>query len=228
MTYNDNSKQIEGFVIQFLTEHPDFFCYHASLFCKLQLPRQRKNDERSLIELQNENLRSALTTLELKEEELLLREKKMTQTGQQEKIFELADDLLSCSEEVEYPAIALNFFKKHFAVKQGAIRLWGVKPNFSFLPFAEPLSQNVQAAIEAMPDIYAGPNEGPQIASWLHIPVEDTQSVLLAPLKNKRNKVCGMLCLTSDSPRTFSQADVDVFLLTSLKLTEAALARLMN
>lgn len=222
-----NSDHQVDMVLEYLHQHPDFFRHHPDVFCRLDLPRQNKEGERSWLECQNEVLRASLTTLEKKEEEAHLNVDH-SPNGQQAKILKLACCLLQCVNEIDLPQTALDFFKYTFSCQQGMLRLWGVKPNFSFLPFAEPLPHEIQQAISEMRGPYVGKNEGPQVAAWLNTSEEQTKAVLLSPLRKTDNSTFGMLCLASPNSKNFIGQRLNDFLSQTLSITQSAMMRLMD
>ena len=83
------------------------------------------------------------------------------------------------------------------------VRLWNVLPNFSFLDFASPVGQDIEQTISSMRGYYCGINEGDLVANWLQVPVEQTKSVLLVPLRRVQNEVFGFICLASSDIHHF-------------------------
>ena len=81
--------------------------------------------------------------------------------------------MLACHSQVEIPNLVLNFFISEFKAAHGLLRLWPVKPNFSFFPFAERLGPDVEAALGSIENFYLGENYGDEVAHWLKIDADE-------------------------------------------------------
>ena len=95
----DNQKAVR-FVIDYLTDNPDFFRRHPDVFSHMSFPRQNREGTRSIIECQNEVLRATLTTMEVREEENKLREKALSEAKDTESVLDLAISLLACEDNI--------------------------------------------------------------------------------------------------------------------------------
>ena len=126
---------VVDFVIDYLRANPDFFLRHPDLFLHLSLPGQAPHGSRSPAECQNEALKAALSSCQIREEERKLRESSHSSEAKSEEITRFATDLLACHSQVELPNLVLSFFISEFKAAHGLLRLWPVKPNFSFFPF---------------------------------------------------------------------------------------------
>lgn len=220
-------EQDQDFVVSFLKNHPDFFLRHPDLFLHINVPRQNREGNRSIVECQNEVLRATLTTYEMKEEELKLREQALNSSSDYDKLIRFAVELLSANAQVDLPNLVLNFFLTTFRASHGLVRLWPVKPNFSFFPFAERLGPGIENAVAEMQQPFAGENYGDEIAQWLKIDPVETRGVLILPLK-KDNRTIGMLCLCDPDETKFSRNLRPKFLTTAASVAEAALFPLIN
>ena len=105
----DNQKAVR-FVIDYLTDNPDFFRRHPDVFSHMSFPRQNREGTRSIIECQNEVLRATLTTMEVREEENKLREKALSEAKDTESVLDLAISLLACEDNIGLPDTALEFY----------------------------------------------------------------------------------------------------------------------
>ncbi len=228
MTSKEQVQKEAQFVCDYLLEHPDFFQSHPDLFVHMNFPRQNREGTRSILECQNEILRTSLTTMEVREEEFRIQEKLFRESKSMEPAFELAESLLKCRDDVMLPEIVLTFFKRNFKASHGLIRLWPVIPNYSFFPFSERLGREVEESVSAMTKPFAGENFGDDIAKWLRIDPVETRGVLLIPLKNSENVTFGLICLCDPHARKFTENYQDKLLDASVRLSEAALTRLIN
>lgn len=225
MNQNQNSAD---FIIDYLKSNPDFFQQHPEVFEFVNLPRQNKEGARSAVECQNEALRARLTAFEMKEEELKLREQALIDSADNDLFISLAIELLSCGSQVNLPDVILNFFMRSFRARHGLIRLWPVTPNFSFFAFAERLGAEVEEAIAAMGQPFAGENYGDEIAAWLKIDPVETRGVLILPLRRPNGQTFGMICLCDADETKFSRQVRPKFLETAAKLSQAALSPLIG
>lgn len=160
---------VVDFVIDYLRANPDFLLRHPELFLHLSLPGQAPDGSRTPAECQNEALKAALSSCQIKEEERRLRESSLSSDAKSEEIIRFATDLLACHSQVELPNLVLSFFISEFKAAHGLLRLWPVKPNFSFFPFAERLGPDVEAALDSIENFYLGENYGDEVAHWLKI-----------------------------------------------------------
>lgn len=203
----ENTKQTEfnpeAIVCDFLSQNPSFFLSHPEIFCRLEIPRQNRDRSRSIVDCQNELLRATLTTYEMHEQEIT--QKALTEPTYVEfqNLFEFVLKLLEATDDATLPYIVLDQYKKIFNTHLGMIRLWNVLPNFSFLDFAGPVGQDIEQTISSMSGYYCGINEGDLVANWLQVPVDQTKSVLLVPLRRVQNEVFGFICLASSDIHHF-------------------------
>lgn len=221
----DNQKAVR-FVIDYLTDNPDFFRRHPDVFSHMSFPRQNREGTRSIIECQNEVLRATLTTMEVREEENKLREKALSEAKDTESVLDLAISLLACEDNIGLPDTALEFFKNAFDASYGLIRLWPARPNFAFFPYAERLGPEIEESIAQMEGPFAGKNFGDEIAAWLKVDPSETRGVLLLPLKKQDGKVFGLICLCDPDEKKFSAAQREPFLRGASRVCGAALAPL--
>ncbi len=218
----------DDFVAEYLKCHPHYFSHRPDIFCKVIPPRQNREGTRSLLECQNEVLRSSLTTYELREEELRQREKELkTQRLEfSSAILDLAIALVSISKDYMIPETILEHFKKFFGVDKGVIRLWIYRSEFAGQPFTEPFSDEVESEISDMTDPFIGENSGSEIASWFGVPEDETKGVLLIPIQAPNGFTFGAICLTSKEIKPFKTQKAKDFLSQAIPLAQAALLRL--
>ena len=126
------NQTVVDFVIDYLRSNPDFFVRHPDLFLHLSLLGQSPDGGRTPAECQNEALKAALSSCRIREEERKLREATLNSEAKSEEIIRFATDLLACHSQVEIPNLVLSFFISEFKAAHGLLRLWPVKPNFSF------------------------------------------------------------------------------------------------
>ncbi len=216
------------FVSQYLLDNPDFFRRHPDVFTHMSLPRQNREGTRSIIECQNEVLRATLTTYEMREEELNARERQLLPKYVLQDLLTLSNKLLATEDLSDFPGLVLAFFKNFFNVPHGTVRLWDVKSDFAFLPFARPIGNELEASIDSMGSAYWGPNTGNQIAEWLLVDPQETSWTFLLPLRGSRNKAFGMICVACGHPCSKKHEDVDAFVRASYPIAQTALYRLTN
>lgn len=224
----DQNQNPVDFIVDYLKSNPDFFQRHADVFEHISIPRQNKEGGRSIVECQNEALRARLTTFEMREEELKLREQALLESGDCDLFINFAVELLSCISQVNLPDLVLNFFMKSYRARHGLIRLWPVTPNFSFFAFAERLGAEVEEAVAAMEQPFAGENYGDEIAAWLKIDPVETRGVLILPLRRSNGQTFGMICLCDADETKFSRQVRPKFLETAANLSQAALSPLIG
>ena len=91
------------FCHRYLRANPDFLLRHPELFLHLSLPGQAPDGSRTPAECQNEALKAALSSCQIKEEERRLRESSLSSDAKSEEIIRFATDLLACHSQVELP-----------------------------------------------------------------------------------------------------------------------------
>ena len=219
---------VVDFVIDYLRANPDFLLRHPELFLHLSLPGQAPDGSRTPAECQNEALKAALSSCQIKEEERRLRESSLSSDAKSEEIIRFATDLLACHSQVELPNLVLSFFISEFRAAHGLLRLWPVKANFSFFPFAERLGPDVEAALDSIENFYLGENYGDEVAHWLKIDPVETRGVLILPLRGHTGAVFGMICLCDADEKKFTQGTSPKFLKMAAKVAETALTPLIN
>ena len=202
--------------------------FRSELFLHLSLPGQAPDGSRTPAECQNEALKAALSSCQIKEEERRLRESSLSSDAKSEEIIRFATDLLACHSQVELPNLVLSFFISEFKAAHGLLRLWPVKPNFSFFPFAERLGPDVEAALDSIENFYLGENYGDEVAHWLKIDPVETRGVLILPLRGHTGAVFGMICLCDADEKKFTQGTSPKFLKMAAKVAETALTPLIN
>lgn len=226
--YKSNSSETESFVSDYLLNNPDYFRRHPQVFTHMSLPRQNRDGTRSVVECQNEVLRATLTTYEMREEELRIREKQILNQYSLQNMLTFATKLLSCDNLPGLPVLVLNFYKTYFGVSHGMIRLWDLSDTFSSCPFAKTIGAELESAIDAMGSPYWGINSGTQVAQWLSVDPKETVWVFILPLRGAANKAFGMVCLASGTKHDKKDEDINSFLTASYPVTQAALYKLTN
>lgn len=219
---------VVDFVIDYLRANPDFFMRHPDLFLHLRVPGQAPDGSRSPAECQNEALKAALSACQIREEEQKLRGSLLDSDEKSENIIRFATDLLACHSQVELPNLVLSFFISEFRAAHGLLRLWPVKANFSFFPFAERLGPDVEAALGSIENFYLGENYGDEVAHWLKIDPVETRGVLILPLRSHTGTVFGMICLCDADEKKFTRGTSPNYLKMAAKVAETALTPLIN
>jgi uncharacterized protein len=112
-------------------------------------------------------------------------------------------------------------------VPHGALRLWGVKPEFASLPQAAPVSDDVKRLASSMVAPFCGSNVGFEPAQWMAVEPAGVQSLAMLPLRvGASPEAFGLLVLGSPDKDRFQITMGTAFLARMAELASAALARL--
>ena len=123
------------------------------------------------------------------------------------------------------PVAGLEAMAHWFGLQDSAIRVWGVDPAFSSLPFAAPVDQSLLTFANGLKQPYCGPNHDFSVVNWLSRPVGSLAILALRVTPNA--PAFGLLVIGHESATHFS-ADKSTDLLAQLgQVFSAGLGRLL-
>ncbi|MCS6944932.1 MAG: DUF484 family protein [Sutterellaceae bacterium] len=212
-------------VARYLEAHPDFFATHPQLLDRLTVPHPHNGQAISLLERQALVLRERIRGLEAKLAELI-------RHGQEndaifEKLTRWTRALLAQEDEAALPTTLVAELQAAFSVPHCALRLWSVRPQFSGLPWTQPVAADVVRLADSMTAPYCGSNVGFDVAAWMSDDPAAVKSLAMLPLRvGAQRQTFGMLVLGSPDKDRFQITMGTAFLQRIGELASAALARL--
>jgi hypothetical protein len=215
----------EDDIAGYLANTPGFFDRHAELLASVQLTSPHGTRAVSLQERQVEMLRERIKGLER-------RFMDMVRAGNDNAGIARRMHLWTCAVLRANSALALHDelvegLKHQFMIPQVALRVWGVDGSDD-LPWAAPVSGDVQPFAASLTVPYCGLNAGFEAATWLSEPAP-VQSLAMVPLRRTPDsaRCFGLLVLGSPDALRY-QADMGTeFLDQVADIASAALARLL-
>lgn len=189
-------------VAQYLQEHPQFFNDHADLLADIQISHPQDDKVISLNERQVISLRERNRALQDKLLELISFGEENDAIG--EKMHRLSIALISVSNLDELLNALYFSLKEDFSVPLVAMRFWNI-PNAdqSKVEFT-PISEDVHAIAESLPQPYCGNHIANEITQWFGSDAEHLHSFAMIPLNTTRT--IGLLVLASpDSERFYPE-----------------------
>ncbi len=212
-------------VAQFLATHPDFFDRHPEALARIAVPHRPEGQAVSLVERQSQILRDRIRTLELRLAEMLRHGQENDAIA--DRIVRWARTLLSVSDPADLPRVALDELLAQFNVPYGALRVWGVAPQYAQLPCAQPVSDDIVRLASSMQAPFCGSNVGFEAAGWMASDPSAIRSLAMMPLRvGGAPEAFGLLALGSPDPDRFHITMGTAFLARIGELASAALARL--
>lgn len=212
-------------VAQFLAANPRFFDLHPEALAHLAIPQPHEGQAVSLVERQSQILREKIRTLELRLAEMLRHGQDNDAIA--ERIVHWARALLSVTDPTELPRAALDELLRQFNVPYGAVRVWGVAPQFAALDCAQPVSEDIVRLASSMQAPFCGSNVGFEAAGWMAADPAAIRSLAMMPLRKVGDATAfGLLALGSPDPDRFHITMGTAFLARIGELASAALARL--
>ncbi len=212
-------------VAQFLAANPDFFDLHPEALASVAIPHPHEGQAVSLVERQSQILREKIRTLELRLAEMLRHGQENEAIA--DRIVHWARTLLSVTEPAELPRAALDELLRQFNVPHGALRVWGVAPQYAALEYAQPVSDDIVRLAGSMQAPFCGSNVGFEAAGWMARDPAAIRSLAMIPLRiGSDARAFGMLALGSPDPDRFHITMGTAFLARIGELASAALARL--
>lgn len=135
--------------------------------------------------------------------------------------------LLAEADPTRLPQCVVDELLRLYAVPFGAVRLWGLKPEFAHLPAAAPVSDDVKRLAASMVAPFCGSNVGFEPVHWLDAGDGVVQSLAMLPLRvGASPEAFGLLVLGSPDKERFHITMGTAFLTRIGELASAALARL--
>lgn len=212
-------------VAQFLSQHPDFFDHHPEVLVNVAIPHPQGGHAVSLVERQSLILRERIKSLELRLAEMLRHGEENDAIA--DRIVHWARALLSQTDAAELPRTLLDELMRQFDVPFGALRLWGVAPQYASHEWAQPSGDDIVRLASSMQAPFCGSNVGFEAATWMAPDPANIRSLTMMPLRvGGDDRAFGMLALGSPDPDRFQITMGTAFLSRITELASAALARL--
>jgi len=212
-------------VAQFLTQHPDFFDLHPEVLVDVAVPHPQDGHAVSLVERQSLVLRERIKSLELRLADMLRHGEENDAIA--DRIVHWARALLTQSDPARLPATALDELMRQFNVPFGALRLWGVAPQYAGFEWSQPAGEDIVRLASSMQTPFCGSNVGFEAAAWMAADPAAVRSLAMMPLRVGGDaKAFGLLALGSPDPDRFQITMGTAFLSRITELASAALGRL--
>jgi uncharacterized protein YigA (DUF484 family) len=212
-------------VAQFLAANPDFFDRHPDALASVAVPHRHEGQAVSLVERQSQILRERVRTLELRLAEMLRHGQENEAIA--DRLVRWARSLLAVADPAQLPRVALDELLGQFSVPYGALRLWGVAPQYAALECAQPVSDDIVRLASSMQAPFCGSNVGFEAAGWMAADPAAIRSLAMMPLRVGGDaRAFGLLALGSPDPDRFHITMGTAFLARIGELASAALARL--
>lgn len=215
----------EDDIANFLLQTPGFFERHAEVLASVQLTSPHGNRAVSLQERQMEMLREKIRGLELRLVEMIRHGQDNLAIA--DKLHRWTRAIMLTGNAGDLPGVLVQELKHQFLIPQAGIRVWGAADAFERLPFAQPVSDDLQSFASSLTLPYCGVNAGFEAAGWF----EDGSSVLSLALIPLRHGVAtpafGMLVLGSPDPTRYTADMGTDFLMRIGDIASAGLQRLL-
>lgn len=212
-------------VAQFLAQHPDFFDRHPELLAQVAIPHPQDGAAVSLVERQAAMLRERIRGLELRLAEMIRHGEENDAIA--DRLVGWTRALLLQADPAELPRTLLDELMRQFKVPHGALRLWGIAPQFAGLDCALPVSADIVRLAGSMQAPFCGANAGFEAAGWMADDANSIRSLAMLPLRvGGEPDAFGLLTLGSADPDRFQATMGTAFLSRIAELASAALARL--
>jgi uncharacterized protein YigA (DUF484 family) len=215
----------EADIADFLAASPGFFERHAELLGSIQLTSPHGQRAVSLQERQMEMLRDKIKGLERQIME-------MVRHGQDnvaiaDKLHRWTRALMLTANAADLPGVLVSELQHQFQIPQAALRIWGGADVFASLPFAQPVSADLNSFASSLTVPYCGVNTGFEAVQWLEAPAQ-ALSLALVPLRDESHAgAFGLLILASPDPTRYSAEMGTEFLARIGEVASAALTRLL-
>jgi hypothetical protein len=135
--------------------------------------------------------------------------------------------LLAQTDPAQLPSTALDELMRQFNVPFGALRLWGVAPQYASYEWAQPAGEDIVRLAGSMQSPFCGSNVGFEAAAWMAADPAAIRSLTMLPLRvGGAPEAFGLLALGSPDPARFQITMGTAFLSRIAELASAALARL--
>jgi uncharacterized protein len=212
-------------VARYLADHPDFFEQHPELLADIAIPHPQNGQAISLVERQSMILRGRIHALEARIAQMLRHGEENDAIA--DRMVQWSRALLAEADPARLPQCVVDELLRLYAVPFGAVRLWGVKPEFAHLPAAAPVSDDVKRLAASMVAPFCGSNVGFEPVRWLEAGDGAVQSLAMLPLRvGASPEAFGLLVLGSPDKERFHITMGTAFLTRIGELASAAMARL--
>lgn len=198
----------EDDIADYLVNTPDFFERHASLLAAVQLTHPQSHRAVGLQERQAQMLRDKIKGLEHRIMDMIRHgNENMILT---DKLHRWSCELLVTPPE-QLAELAVENIRELFQVPQVALRLWSLGATHALAPYAQGVTESVQALATSLDTPYVGPNTGFDAVQWLDEPAKAASVALLALRAAPGQAPFGLLVLASpDAQRFNSQMGTDL------------------
>jgi uncharacterized protein YigA (DUF484 family) len=212
-------------VVQYLTDHPQFFEEHAALLGEFKLSGPLTGRAVSLQERQMEVMRDKYRTLELRMSQLVRHAEENAAIAS--RFHGWTQQLLRTREPAAIPDAVVGGLVKHFIVPQATVRLWDLDTAHANAWFAQGASDDTRLFASSLRAPYCGPNNDFEAARWLEggDVGETIRSTVMLPLRADGGAF-GLLVLGSPDPERFTVAMATDFLVHIGETASAALSAL--
>lgn len=212
-------------VARYLADHPDFFEQHPELLADIAIPHPQNGQAISLVERQSMILRGRIHALEARIAQMIRHGEENDAIA--DRMVQWSRALLAEADPARLPQRVVDELLRLYAVPFGAVRLWGLKPEFAHLPAAAPVSDDVKRLAASMVAPFCGSNVGFEPVHWLDAGDGVVQSLAMLPLRvGASPEAFGLLVLGSPDKERFHITMGTAFLTRIGELASAALARL--
>jgi uncharacterized protein len=230
MKMSQESKTIEiddNHVLAYLQEHPDFFERQSGLLGSIRLQSSHGGRAISLQERQMEVMREKHKVLEAKLADLIHIARDNDTIV--DKMHHWTRELLNENDMSKLPDKVMSSLQQQFNVPLTALRLWGVKTQFTHLPTASAVPVETITLANSMMLPYCGMNNDFQAATWLPEQGHQARSLALLPLRVGADpKSFGLMVLASADPERFKASMQTAYLSSIAELASAALSHLVE
>lgn len=213
----------EDDIASYLANTPGFFERHAELLSTIQLTSPHGQRAVSLQERQMEMLRDKIKGLERRIMEMIRHGQENVAIA--DRLHRWTRALLLTQAPSQLPEVMTRELQHEFLIPQAAVRVWNVSDAYQPLPFAQGVSEDVQAFASSLAMPYCGINSGFEAAAWLDDGASVT-SIALVPLR-QGERAFGLLVLGSPNPTRYTADMGTDFLIRIGEIAGAALSRLL-
>ena len=244
----------EDDIANFLVHTPDFFVRHAEVLAQVRISSPHGQRAVSLQERQADMLREKIRALETRLMEMI-------RNGNEnliltDRLHRWAKNLLLVNGTESLTRIMVQEVQGQFMVPQVALKMWGLKDEFTSDPVASGVSESVKEFANSLVQPYCGPNSGFEAISWLgdakavqsiamvalrklHLPLDEqsnsedkgvslAESLTLRGAQHEELMPCiGLLVLASPDPQRYHAGMGTDFLTRIGELSSAVLMRLV-
>lgn len=211
-------------IANYLAGHPDFFDQHPELLTSLQLSHPQNGQAISLVERQSLMLRERIKALESRVADMVRNAQENDAISS--RLVAWTRALLLEHDAALLPERLVGAMKEVFSVPHCALRLWSVKPAYSTLACARPVTSDTVSLVNSMRAPFCGSNVGFEAATWFDDGAA-VQSLAMLPLRIGADpSTFGLLVLGSADKDRFQIGMGTTFLERIAELASAALARL--